>query len=194
MEREPRLELERRIHALLCDDLGADEKREVLLQIARDGEARDLLEEMLALERTVRAACGYDAAQRALAASMASVLSSLERQQPAAHGRRRRALTWLARAAAVLVIASVTAAVTSYWADRVMQQRLTGLQKSVGMAQVSAAEIRSYRKVWQEVVDGRAGGVPWLLMSEGTGQFGYLPVTSDKGAGGRLVLMRCRLI
>jgi len=194
MEREPQLELERRIHALLCGDLNADEKREVLWQVARDEEARQLLGEMLALEQSARAAYGNEAARGALDASMASVLSSLERQQPAAQGRRRRVLTWLARAAAVLVIASVTAAVTTYWADRVMQQRLAGLQGGVGMAQVSPSEIRSYRKVWQEVVDGRAGGVPWLLMSEGTGEFGYLPGASESAAGGRLVLMRCRLV
>ena len=194
MEREPQLELERRIHALLCGDLNADEKREVLLQVARDEGARQLLGEMLALEQSARTAYGYETAQGALDASLASVLSSLERQQPAAQGRRRRVLMWLARAAAVLVIAAVTAAVTTYWADRAMQQRVAGLREGVGMAQVSPAEIRSYRKVWQEVVDGRAGGVPWLLMSEGTGEFGYLPGASESAAGGRLVLMRCRLV
>ena len=54
------LELEERLHDLICGGLDDDDRSELLLRIVRDEQARRLLADMLALQQDARMALGYD--------------------------------------------------------------------------------------------------------------------------------------
>ncbi len=206
MDDDARLDLEERLHALLCDEPDSDERRALLALVSRDDEARGLLREMIQTQTQARAACGHDEAVTVLRASMASILSSVPAagSLPAAdriagHGvetsRRRRRAWWVLRAAAaVVVLASVFVAVAAVWTGRRIEEKLARMEQTLSMPQVSAAEMASYRQIWQHVGEGPARSRPWVLLGEGVGQFGYVPTADGTSAGAELLLLRCRMV
>ena len=70
MQDRSRVELEERIHSLLCGDLSEKDRREILLMISRDEQARETLREMLDVQRLSRAAFGYDNLDETIARTM----------------------------------------------------------------------------------------------------------------------------
>jgi len=206
MDDDARLNLEERLHALLCDEPDSDERRALLALVSRDDEARQLLGEMIQTQTQARAACGYDEADDALRASMASILSSVPAagslpatERIAGRGvgtsRRRRRAWWVLRAAAaVVVLASVFVAVTAVRTGRRIEEKLAQMEQALSMPQVSAAEVDSYRQIWQHVGEGPARSRPWVLLGEGAGRFGYVPTAGDTRAGAEMLLLRCRMV
>ena len=76
-----RLGLERRIHALLCEDVPASEEENLLATLAGDPDARELLREMRATQSGVRRVFGYDRAEGAMRESLARLLESLDKPE-----------------------------------------------------------------------------------------------------------------
>lgn len=206
MDDDARLDLEERLHALLCDEPDSDERRALLALVSADDEARGLLREMIQTQTQARAACGHDEAAGVLRASMGSILSSVRAGGPlpaagqvAGRGgsvsRRRRRARWVLRVAAgIVVLASVSVAVTAVRTGRRIEEKLAQMQQALSMPQVSAAEVDSYRQIWQHVGEGPARSRPWVLLGEGVGRFGYVPTAGDTGAGAELLLLRCRMV
>ena len=191
MEREPQLELERRIHALLCGALNEEESRQVLREITESEEAQQTLRAMLLAERTARAAFGYDAAQETLEASRAALLRRLKPGGAPMRlgGGGRWQMGRLTRAAAAILIAAVGAALGAYATVRVLEHASpppTGMP----MAAISRAEMEVYGQVWRQVTDPGADRTPWLLLSGSSGEFGYVAGQAAE----RLLLVRCRLV
>jgi len=207
MDADARLDLEERLHALLCDEPGPDERLALLALVSRDEGARRLLREMLQVQEQARAACGYDEAADVLRRSMESVLLSVARAaesaaapdrlaapSPRVPGRRTRARWALRAAAAIVVLASVFVAVMAMRAAQRIEQKLAVMERALSMPRLSAAEVASYREIWQHVVEGPAQSRPWVLLGEGVGRFGYLPPADAAGSGAGLLLLRCQMV
>jgi len=189
-----------RLQALLSGSLSPSDMRQVLALVARDDGARRLLGEMLAFERTVRAAYGYDRTEEKMKDSLASLLASLgageippERDRAGAARRpafrMRRVLGALA--ASVVVAASLYAAISSHLQNRSMRTPLNPVLDSAAMPKVTEAERAGYSRIWSEVAQAARGPKPWILLSNGGGEFGYLPSPSAGAAEERLLLVRC---
>jgi hypothetical protein len=206
MDEPTRLDLEQRFHTFLCEATDSKETFEVLSLVARDEESRRLFGEMLEVQRAARAAVGLSAAGAVMHSSMKTVLESLPAGGPAptvihpaalaAGGRRGRLpVRWMLRAAAVLVVAaSAYVAVTAYRTSQRIEDQLVAMGQALTMPQVSAGEVASYRNIWRHVAEGEADARPWILMSEGTGRFGYLPAASGAPSQNGLLLLRCRMV
>lgn len=201
MNPEASLDLEQRLHALLCGGLDPAEAPDLLDRLCRDGDARAALAEMIAVQRAGRTALGCDvdgaAVRRAVGVLTAGVAA---REAGAAAGRSwrparwRRAMRWGARAAALLVVAaSAYVAASSHQAVVRMGERLEAIHRSVAVPQVSGAELAMYREMLRHVADQSGQSRPWLLFAGGEGEFGYLPAVGGPSTNGP-VLLRCLLL
>ncbi|MCX5683924.1 MAG: hypothetical protein NT049_09595, partial [Planctomycetota bacterium] len=189
-----------RLQALLSGSLSPAEMRQVLARVARDGGARQMLDEMLALEHTVRAAYGYDRAEEKMRKSLASFLASAQAGEiPAEKDRIRAARRPAFRlrrvlgalAASVVVAASLSAAISSHLLNRSMQAQLSQVLGSSALPKVTETERAEYSRIWSEVAQAAGGPKPWVLLSDGGGEFGYLAAQSAGAAEERLLLVRC---
>jgi hypothetical protein len=91
---------------------------------------------------------------------------------------------WGFRAAASVAIAvSLYLGITAHWPAPPAQP------PALALPQVAAAEMNSYRRLWGQLAEP-AGSAPWVLLSNGGGEFGYLPGVSG-GSAGQLILLRC---
>jgi len=203
MNDEARLELEERIHALLCGALDEPQRRSLLLTVARDEAARRLLEEICVFQRDARAALICPADEEAMQSGLRRLLACLDAEDtaPAAAPptrRRRRprpvAGTWVWRlAASAALAAALVLAVAAYHAGSRTRDDLRRLDRRIAMAQMTASELATYRRVWREVAGPAGRPKPWVLLHDGGGRFEYLPGTEAEGAAGRFVVLRCAL-
>ena len=207
MQNEADRELEARVDDLLSGSLPPDGREELLLRIARDERARDVLRGAIELRRRARAAFGYDGADEAIAASLAETIRSLDADgtarpagpstggpgRPRRRARRLR-LSWLA-AAAVALLATVAGyvAVQLHGDNRELRRRLAGVAGPPDLPGLTEAQRRDYRRMWSMVVEDANGPAPWVLLSKQGGEFGYLPQTAEPLQERRLVLLRCVL-
>lgn len=114
---------------------------------------------------------------------------------PGGRSSRNRLMRWGLRAAALLlVVASAFVATTAYLASRRVEEQFARLGQALTMPQASRAELASYSEIWRQVDQGAAGSAPWVVLADGVGQFGYLPVAEAGAAPPRLLLLRCRLV
>ena len=167
-----------RLQALLSGSLSPVEMRQVLALVARDGGARRMLDEMLALEHTVRAAYGYDRAEEKMRESLASLLASarageIPAEKDLARAARRPAFRLRrvlgALAASVVVAASLYAAISSHLLNRSMQSQLSQVPGSSALPKVTETERAEYSRIWSEVAQAAGGPKPWVLLSDGGG-------------------------
>jgi hypothetical protein len=195
--------LEERLAALVSGDLAPEEAREVLLLVTHDAEARQLLGEMLDLQAAARRAYGFDQAVPRMRESLAQLLGSLRSMQmpPSAmppaprttHGRPTGRLLRVTAcaAAALLFVAAVGLAIKGHYDGLAAQQQLARLREAKAMPEISQAELQQYRRIWSEVSDGAERARPWVTLSSGGGQFGYLPTSTGPASDVRLLLIRC---
>ena len=189
-----------RLQALLSSSLSPAEMREVLTLVARDDGARRMLDEMLALERTVRTAYGYDRTEEKMRESLASFLASagageIPAEKESIRAARRPAFrlrrVLAALAASVVVAASLYAAISSHLLNRSMQTQLSQVLGSSALPKVTETERAEYSRIWSEVAQAAGGPKPWILLSNGGGEFGYLAAQSAGAGEERLLLVRC---
>ena len=199
METDERLDLERRLHALVCGDTDERERAALLARLAHDETARDVLAEMLRVQRGARAALGYERAEAALAGSMAEVVAEVSRPSaPAAPGRRNRGRPWavwgLAAAAVVTLAAGAWMAATAVRTQQRIEQRLARLEQAVTLPSLTEEELASFRTLWRHVAGTLPQEAPWILLAGGGGRFGYVPATAGGEAEASPLLVRCRLV
>lgn len=205
MNEEP-IDLETRIHALLCNSLNERQRCEVLESIAHDDQARRLLGEMLLCQSRSRAAFGYDLAEAAIGQRMPAVRAALHGRDaedagsaPSLTGGRwwRRVLRpeWFWRAAAVAVVAAcICVAISTRQANLALQRRLDGFdRRELAFTKVTSQDLAKYRRLWRETVHPGDRTFPWILIRGDVGRFGYL----QDGNGlrpKRLLLLRCSVV
>lgn len=196
MTDQDRKELERRIHSLLNGLLGATERDDLLGMILRDRGAREVFDEMLEWQVRARAALG-PVDEKAVAARVQAVCRSASSGRrgpgPARRGvgRRRWGMRVLLSSAALVMVA-VSAYVWGRSSGRAgLPARRSG--GPAGAPVLAAAQIEQFRRIWQHVAEQDSGARPWMLLTPGGGEFGYVPV--DEAADGRLglLLVRCLL-
>ena len=191
---EAQLSLEEQIQSLLCAELCEADRSSLLMRIARDDDARALLAEMLEVQQQARSAFGYDDSTEAMQASLGAVIGSLP---SVGRGRaaRRLGVAWLVAAAALALVAvSAYLAISTERRNRQLQARLDDIHKAVGMSKITAGELSQYRRIWESVAGPAGQARPWILLRDGRGEFGYMPATPDVAGGGRLVLLRCKVV
>jgi len=195
--------LEARIDELLNGGLDETQRRQVLERISRDDFARGLLADALRLQADARAAYGYDRACEAMHESLRSltdVLAGSQGGRPRLRkGERSLRSLWrpstLARIAAVaVVLVSAYLAVTAHRANQALQEKLSRPEQPPAMPRLTATELAGYRAIWNEVVDQTRKTRPWVLLSDGAGQFGYVPTAGGPTGENNLVLLRCILV
>lgn len=196
MDDQERLALEHRIHSLLCGDLDPHARADVLGRVARDDEARHLLGEMLDMQQQARAACGLAVDAGAIQASVACVLAAgIPAERVPAGGKPRSYGPWVWRAAAAAAVAiSVYVAVTASMTARRVEVQLAHVRRTLTMPRVTDSEVASYRTIWQHLGEGPGRSEPWVLLGEGTGQFGYVPAETDAKRPHGPLLVRCCLV
>lgn len=202
-------QIEADIHELLTGGLAPDERAELLERIARDESVRRLAGEMARFQRLARRGLGLEVEQATLDASCASVLQAIESgrvaserevQKPEKH-RPAGVLTWAMRAAAVLAVA-VGVVLASSWHRQLrdLRRQLAESRQSpsppappVVVADLKTEDMQVLRTLWREVVDAGDQARTWVLLTDGSGEFGRL----EKGASappttaGGLTLVRC---
>lgn len=210
MDETTRSRLETRIHSLLCGELDEADRLELLSLVARSEEARRILGEMAGLQRRSRQAFGCEVPAAQMQESIAFIQGRLRASTgptgrttaaPWAPRVRRllRSAAWSVRiVAAVVVAVSVYAAVTANRnagdAQRQitsMQQVLLRIQRAVETPQLTEANLVEYRALWDQVRDSGSTAVPWILMQDGRGQFGYVQVSPRAADRPRVRLLRC---
>lgn len=194
MTDQDRRELESRIHSLLNGLLGATERDDLLGMILRDSGAREVFDEMLEWQVRARAALG-PVDDKAVEARMQQVCESAAacRRETGRACRGRSRWRWGVKvllSVAALVIVSASAYVGGRCSSRAGQPA----RRSGGPADapvLGAAEIEQFRRIWQHVAEEDSGTRPWMLLTPGGGEFGYVPV--DEATEGRmgLLLVRC---
>ena len=191
------LEMEERIHQLVCGRLPPPQRREVLAALVNDPQARACLAEMLELRAEALAAFGYDRAEAAADAAFARSAASgafreVRKDQTGAVIRRarfRRGMwAWGFRAAAAAGIA-----VALYLALAARHDTQQVKEQLVSLPVIQPAEIQSYRQVWSQLAGGPASGSPWVRLADGGGEFGYLSRQAS-ASGNRLMLLRCVIV
>jgi hypothetical protein len=199
--------IEQRLANLIGGHLAPGEAQEVLSLIARDDQVRRRLDEMLSFQAAVRQAYGYDRAESPIRKSLPTLLAALRSQEIpaavaaavprrlAAHRPARRVLRVLAYAAALAMAAvSIFMAVSARNETRATREQLARLFETTAVPKVSDAERQQFRRLWTEVADGADGPQPWVVLSDGGGQFGYLPAAAGRAPDERLVLIRCFVV
>ncbi len=205
MTDQQELDQERSIHALLCGRLGEAERVSLLKSLARDERLRDLLTESIQTQELARAVYGYPVDDpsvpvgltAAIAAPVAGATPS-STSKPAdrrllALGSWRRAL-W--RVAAIAVIAvSVFVVIDVHRSNVLLREKLSvaGAGDPIQAGQLQPAEMQRLRNIWNQVVDRRETSRPWILMSNGSGEFGYVS-SADKSGPGQPIVLRLTLV
>ena len=199
-----RLELERRIHDLLCGAPQSNQRNETLARIVRDEEARKMLGEMLAVQAEGRAAFGLDQGAEAMQQSLAgvkAVLRRLDSARPAARQRAARAWAAAARwllavAAAGMIAASLYVAITARSDNRHLRDELGAIRQAIAAPAMPlmAADVDRLRFIWDQVT---ANADTWVLVSNDGAEFGTIPSLSrlpPPGPDGRVLFVRCRIL
>jgi hypothetical protein len=193
-------ELEGRLHSLLCGSLSPAEREELLGLLVHDDQARRLLEEMLGFQRACRRAAGLDEAEEralqdleALRARCADIREPAHAQPRDARGRRWGSAGLWARVAAAVVIASSIYAVWAIHQGGSSPRDLVrrpGEERPPSMG-LTQEELERYREIWNQVAEG---GGTWVLLKEGSGQFGSFSTGSAQGQAGTVLLVQCRVV
>jgi len=199
------LDQERSIHALLCGRLGQAERVSLLKSLAQDEQLRDLLAEIIQTQELARAAYGYPADDPSVPAGLtASIAAPAASTRPSstskpsnrrllALGPWRRAL-W--RVAAIVVIAaSVFVAIDVHRSNVLLRNKLAGGGggEPITTGQLLPADMQRLRDIWSHVVDRRETARPWILMSNGSGEFGYVSGL-DKSGPSQPIVLRLTLV
>jgi len=218
MFENPQHELECRIQALVCGNLNPPEANELLARIARDEEARRVLDETLQDQQQARAAFGYDGAETVIEGSLQRVMTSLEAPEagPEATPARASGRHWLSRlnrpswwfraAAAVVIVISAYVIFSARSANEVLQthrnlskdevadlrQQMAALTERLAVPPVAltADDVARYREIWDNVTDDNN---TWVLVSNGGGRFGKVGGRPAEGDGGPMLVVQCRV-
>jgi len=200
MTDQQELDQERSIHALLCGRLGDAERVSLLKSLAQDEQLRDLLTEIIQTQELARAAYGYPVGDPSvpvgLTAAIAAPAAGAEHTSTSkpASPRRLAFRSWrraLWRVAAIAVIAaSVFVAVDVHHSNVLLRDKLAaaGAGEPIPAGQLQPAEMQRLRGIWNQVADRRDTCRPWILLNNGSGEFGYVSGTDKSGAGQPIVL------
>jgi len=190
--------LEEQLHSLLCGALSADQRQELLGRLAREEEPRRLLAEMLEFERACRRSAGLDGAEARASRDWEALRGRLtngpERAVRRGSWAGRAALWtgWWARAAAAVVVLAC-----AYGAWSLYHGKGGGVDGGPrgSEAQLStpltAEELERFRTIWSQVAEG---GGTWVLVKEGSGQFGSIAPAPKSPKGGTVLLVQCRVV
>lgn len=74
-----------------------------------------------------------------------------------------------------------------------LREVLAALRRPMTAPGLTEDEVANFGKVWNEVLDRDRPTRPWILLSDGVGQFGYIPAVEGAAAPNNLVLVRCIL-
>lgn len=198
--------LEMQIHDLLNGGLDEPDRVRLLERVAHDDRARQALCQAVELRREARAAFGYDQADALAKDALPRLKSALAAgkttlatppRAPARANRFRflwRASTLARVAAVVVVVASMYVAVVVNLANRELRANLSRSTEPAGLPGLTEGELADLRTVWNGLLDRSQDAQPWVLLSNGSGQFGYVPAGKDGADSERLVLVRCMLV
>ena len=202
MNDETDLQLEGRIHSLLCNELDEERRTQLLGRIVRDERARRILEEMLAVQQGARAAFGYDQAGAAINLSLQRLKESLpgSAPDPALQGHRGHSYrlgigTWVWRAtAAAVLVASLAGATVAYLNSRRAQNGVAAMSELMAQLDLKSEEHGSYRRIWNEIVSPSDRLKPWILLEDGGGRFEYVPASNGAKVSGEFIVVRCLIV
>ena len=96
--------------------------------------------------------------------------------------------------AAAMIVVSLYVAISAHIQSRAIQAQLDRLVESAALPQVTEAERAGYSRIWSEVAGPAGRPKPWILLSNGGGEFGYLPASLGGGADEGLILVRCLIV
>jgi hypothetical protein len=191
-------ELERGIQALLSGAADEADRLAVLRRVVEDKDALEALAQSLRVRRASRQAFGCEAQAR-VEQSLRNFMGALPtmgvkgktNRQPASRGlapRRFARGSWLARIAAVAVIAaSVYVAVVVHRTTSFAERKLAELP-SAALPEFTQNDLSDYRRILSQVSDQGPTSKPWVLLSNGGGEFGY--VSAPPAGGEQMIVLR----
>ncbi|NQU75675.1 MAG: hypothetical protein HQ546_05075 [Planctomycetes bacterium] len=204
MDEKQTIELENQVQSLLAGELCEADTALLLGRIAREDDVRRILRETIDLQTTCRSLIGCDARdgegwRSTLSTTVASGANRGEdapvRSPKTPRHRRLHGLFWLVRvAAAVVVVASVYVAIVARHDSRLLRSELVSRDQGVVLPEATGQELMNVRKVWAQVSAGSEGAVPWVFLSDGGGEFGYMAADPGRGGAPRLILLHCFIV
>ncbi len=200
MTDQQELDQERLIHALLCGRLGDAKRVSLLKRLAHDEQLRNLLTEIVRTQELARAAYGYPIGDPSvpdgLTAAIAAPAAGAEHPSTSKPPHRRllafrpwRRALW--RVAAIAVIAaSVFVAVDVHRSNVLLRHKLAAADvgEPIPAGQLQPAEMQRLRDIWNQIADRRDTSRPWILLNNGSGEFGYVGGAYKSGAVQPIVL------
>lgn len=190
-------EAESQILELIYGNPDCNRRRQTLDLISHDEQARQYLRETLELQGAARTAAGTQFADELVSYNLPGLQLALsdkvKRADEPVSGQASRywrpMMLWSWRAAACLLIG------VSLYLAATAHRKVEGMREQVpAFPTVSQSELASYRQVWGQLADRTMSAAPWVLISDGRGEFGYLPVEPREASGGTFVLLRCFVV
>ncbi|KKM66645.1 hypothetical protein LCGC14_1479130 [marine sediment metagenome] len=201
-ENDP-LKLEQDIHDLLCDGRGQPRRRELLLEIAQDEQARALLEEMLLHQDAARAAYGYEYADPKIAQSLGRLTDKLAGEEKPAdtagddseHPPRAASAKGLSRWTVGILMAAAMLVGAIGWrvfAPDKGAPPMGGHGPDVASIRHTPADVARQIQVFRSISEVFEGRTTWVALANGDSDLGLAgaPVGEQRLLLVRLVLSR----
>ncbi len=208
MNDKSQLELEQKIHSLICGDMDEKQRQEALELLAHDTQARKVLTDMLDVQKASRAAFGYDHVDEAIARSMPSLnvmtgeAKSADQTVQTDTGKKKSVfhrfggVTWVWRIAAMFVVGVFAyLAITAHRSNQNLQTQLDEIRQSITAPAMTltADDINRYRTVWSQVSEDDDN--TWVLLTNGDGEFGSIAKNSQQtNVLGKVLLVQYRIL
>ncbi|MHC4715863.1 MAG: hypothetical protein ACYS5V_02745, partial [Planctomycetota bacterium] len=185
MNEQEQLWLERGVHALVCDGPDEADRRKLLLRIARDAEAREIVEEMISCQRAVRAAIGHEGIEEVIGRSLRRAQAEWitgSAEEPAAAPNAGGASRWLRWPALATLAAAAMVVGAALWHLHLHGLPRTGRDDSAALAaaSLSPAEVDRHRRMFESVSEVFEGRTTWVALANGTSDIGLRPAAVDR--------------
>lgn len=202
MDERQTIAMQEQLQRLLAGDLDERDTQAVLTAVAQDDQARAELRRTLVLRDRAREALGSDPSADVAAGSLEQTLQKLRAPGPRGRdtqarpafrrGRWTRQVPWLACAAAVVALAGcVWMTVLARRDTQAVRDEIAQLRIEVRVPGPGQEELSHLRQVWQEVAQDGDHARPWVFLSSGAGEFGYMPAEAGSAHENRPLLLRC---
>ena len=204
---------ESRIHDLLAGRLAEWDRADLLRLIGRDDNARRLMLDMLTLQDQARQSVGLNVEPEAMQTYMARTLEALKgRAESTVTGaglpsdspvpsRPVRWFDWGVRIAALLLLGvcgwlayMLTVAASRPVGQPPLAHEVVAHNGGVAMPALNVDDLATLRKIWDQVRQTGDAARPWVLLSNGVGEFGYLPAGGTENEKTGLILVRCVIV
>ena len=198
MDKDKKIELEQLVQEVTENPVGDSANITRLLDIvAGNSEAAEIARELVSFKQLARSSVGCTVDDAFMQTSMQSTILAMEQQSKKIQRQHTPPyrLFWFSGVAATLLISfSLYMALRANSESESLRNRVEELSMKITPPETEPLETADLGRIWKEISKDSPGDSPWVLMANGTGKFGYVPVSSADEGQGSVKLLSCWLI